>query len=142
LTLNSTGAVIAGTVQAQTPYVGRTSWNAAIDTEITVDDYRFRVSNQGGIYPQIISNTGGTINTAWTAVGAISGTAVTQVGSTGILLPNGSWTTLYNPHGMDASGDTVTVTLQNKAAGRIYRATFMRSDSGSTGYNIIVERLL
>ena len=41
------------------------------------------------------------------------------------------------------AGDTVTVTLQDKNQGSIYRITFMRSDNGSTtGYNIIAERLL
>ena len=41
------------------------------------------------------------------------------------------------------AGDTYTATLQDKALSRIYRATFMRSDNGTTtGYNIIAERLL
>jgi hypothetical protein len=129
-------------VTARTPSFGRLAWNSAIDTELTIDNYRFRVSNQGGIFPQIISNTGGTVNTAWTAVAALNGTAIAQAGNTGILLPYNSWTSLYSGHGMDASGDTVTVTLQNKSAAKIYRITFMRSDDGSVGYNIIAERIL
>jgi hypothetical protein len=129
------------TVTARTPSLGRLAWNSAIDSELTIDSYRFRVSNQGGVFPQIISNTGGTVNTAWTAVAALSGTAIAQTGNTGVLL-SGSWTSLYTAHGMDSSGDTITVTLQNKSAGRIYRITFMRSDDGSVGYNIIAERLL
>ena len=132
-----------GTVTARTSSLARLAWNSAIDTELTVDDYRFRISNQTGIFPQIISNTGGTKNTAWTAVGAISGDAVKQDGSTGNLVPNNSWVSLYTLHGMDSPGDTVTVTLQDKQNGRIYRVTFMGSDDGSTtGYNIIAERLL
>ena len=76
-------------------------------------------------------------------MGAISGTAITQVGSTGTIVANNAWTTLYNSHGMDSPADTITVTLQDKVLGRIYRITFMRSDNGSTtGYNIIAERLL
>jgi hypothetical protein len=134
----STDAVVT----ARTPSFGRLAWNSAIDTELTIDNYRFRVSNQGGIFPQIISNTGGTVNTAWTAVAALNGTAIAQSGSTGVLLPYNSWTSLYTGHGMDASGDTVTVTLQNKSAAKIYRVTFMRSDDGSVGYNIIAERIL
>jgi hypothetical protein len=135
----STDAVVT----ARTPSFGRTAWNAAIDTELTIDNYRFRVSNQGGNFPQIISNTGGTVNTAWTVVAARSGSAITQTGSTGALLPNNSWTSLYTSGGMDNSGDTYVATLQDKSAGRIYRVTFMRSDNGSTtGYNIIAERLL
>lgn len=132
------------TVTARTPSFGRLPWNSAIDTELTIDNYRFRISNQGGIFPQIISNVGGqTRNSAWTAVGAISGDAVKQAGSTGNLVPNNSWVSLYTLHGMDAPGDTVTVTLQDKQNGRIYRVTFMRSDDGATtGYNIIAERLL
>ena len=132
-----------GTVTARTSSLARLAWNSAIDTELTVDDYRFRISNQTGIFPQIISNTGGTKNTAWTAVGAISGDAVKQDGSTGNLVPNNSWVSLYTLHGMDSPGDTVTVTLQDKQNGRIYRVTFMGSDDGSTtGYNIIAECLL
>ena len=131
-------------VTARTSSLARLAWNSAIDTELTVDDYRFRISNQGGIFPQIISNISGqTKNSAWTAVGAISGSAVAQAGSTGNLVPNNAWTSLYTLHSMDNSGDTVTVTLQDKTQGRIYRVTFMRSDNGSTtGYNIIAERLL
>jgi hypothetical protein len=135
ITINGSGVISA--------YYVRTGWNSAIDTEITVDDYRFRISNQGGIFPQIISNISDTKNSAWTAVGAISGTAITQVGSTGTLVANNSWTTLYNSQGMDSAGDTVVVTLQDKTQGRIYRVNFVCSDNGSTtGYNIIAERLL
>jgi hypothetical protein len=131
-------------VTARTPSFGRLAWNSAIDTELTIDDYRFRVSNQGGIYPQIISNVSGqTKNSAWTAVAAISGQAVAQGGSTGNLVPNNAWVSLYTFAAMNSAGDTVTVTLQDKNQGRIYRVTFMRSDNGSTtGYNIIAERLL
>jgi hypothetical protein len=130
------------TVTARTPSVARTAWNAAIDTELTVDNYKFRVSNQGGNFPQVISNTSGTVNSAWTVVASRSGSAVTQTGSTGTLVPNNSWTSLYTSGGMDNSGDTYVATLQDKSAGRIYRVTFMRSDSGTVGYNIIAERLL
>jgi hypothetical protein len=131
-------------VTAKTASFGRLAWNSAIDTELTIDDYRFRVSNSGGIYPQIISNVSGqTKNSAWTAVAAISGSAVGQGGSPGTLVPNNSWTSLYTFAAMNSAGDTVTVTLQDKSQGRIYRITFMRSDNGSTtGYNIIAERLL
>jgi hypothetical protein len=130
-------------VTARTPSFGRLPWNSAIDTELTIDDYRFRVSNQGGIFPQVISNTGGTKNSAWTVVAARSGSAITQTGSTGMLVPNNAWTSLYTSGGMDSAGDTYVATLQDKNQGRIYRITFMRSDNGSTtGYNIIAERLL
>lgn len=144
LTMSSTGVTFNtdATFTSRTPSLARTAFNAAIDTEITVDNMRFRISNQGGIFPQVIGN-GSSRNLAWTGVGAISGSAVAQVGSTGTIVSTSAWTTLYNSHGMDSAGDTVTVTLQDKAAGRIYRITFMRSDNGSTtGYNIIGERIL
>jgi hypothetical protein len=58
-------------------------------------------------------------------------------------VPNNAWVSLYSFAAMNAAGDTVTVTLQDKNLGRIYRVTFMRSDNGATtGYNIIAERLL
>lgn len=144
LTMSTTGVTFNtdATFTSRTPSVSRTAFNSAIDTEITLDNMRFRISNQGGIFPQVIGN-GSSRNLAWTGVGAISGSAVTQVGSTGTIVSTSAWTTLYNSHGMDSAGDTVTVTLQDKAAGRIYRITFMRSDNGSTtGYNIIGERIL
>ena len=135
----NTGAVVT----ARTASIGRLPFNSAIDTELSIDDYRFRVTSTTGIFPQIISNVSGqTKNSAWTSVAAISGQAVAQVGSTGNLVPNNAWVNLYDSHGMDSSGDTVTVTLQDKALGRIYRVTFMRSDAGTVGYNIIAERLL
>jgi hypothetical protein len=131
-------------VTSRTPSFGRLPWNSAIDTELTVDDYRFRVNNTGGnIYPQVISNTGGTKNSAWTAVAAISGSAIAQGGNTGVFVANNAWTNLYTFGSMNSAGDTITVTFQDKPQGRIYRVTFMRSDNGATtGYNIIAERLL
>jgi hypothetical protein len=130
------------TVTARTPSLARTAFNSAIDTELTVDEMRFRISNQGGVFPQVIGNTS-TRNLAWTVVAARSGSAVTQAGSTGTLVASNAWTSLYTLGGMDSAGDTYTATLQDKALSRIYRVTFMRSDNGSTtGYNIIAERLL
>jgi hypothetical protein len=130
-------------VTARTPSFGRTAWNSAIDTELTIDDFRFRVASTGGIHPQVISNTAGTKNVAWQAIAAITGHNSYREGNTGVFVANNAWTSFFTGHGMDAAGDTVTVTLQDKAASRIYRVTFMRSDNGSTtGYNIIAERLL
>jgi hypothetical protein len=132
-------------VTARTPSFGRLPFNSAIDTELTIDDYRFRINTTtGNTYAQVISNVSGqTRNSAWTAVAAISGQAVGQGGSTGTLVPNNAWTSLYTFASMNSAGDTVTVTLQDKQNSRIYRVTFMRSDNGSTaGYNIIAERLL
>jgi hypothetical protein len=130
------------TVTARTPSLARTAFNSAIDTEITVDELRFRISNQGGIFPQVIGNSSSR-NLAWTVVAARSGSAVAQAGSTGSIVSNSTWTSLYTFGGMDSAGDTYTVTLQDKALSRIYRVTFMRSDNGATtGYNIIAERLL
>ena len=137
------GLKVTGPVNAQSAYYGRTPWNSALDTEVTIDDYRFRISNQGGVFPQVISNTGGNKNSAWTVVAARSGSAITQTGSTGTLVANNAWTSLYTSGGMDSAGDTFVCTLQDKNEGRIYRITFMRSDNGATtGYNIIAERLL
>ena len=144
LTMSSTGVTFNtdATFTSRTPSLARTAFNSAIDTEITVDEMRFRISNQGGIFPQVIGNTSSR-NLAWTVVAARSGSAVAQAGSTGAIVASNAWTSLYTGGGMDSAGDTYTATLQDKALGRIYRITFMRSDNGSTtGYNIIAERLL
>lgn len=145
LTMSPTGVSFntGATFTARTPALARTSFNAAIDTELTVNDLRFRISNQGGVFPQVISNTGGSKNLAWTCIAASNTRAVTQTGSTGSIVANNAWTSLFTSFGMDAAGDTITVTLQDKGVGIIYRITFMRSDNGSTtGYNIIGERIL
>ena len=145
LTMSPTGfnVNLDATVTARTPSLARTAFNAAMSTELTVDNMRFRITNSGlaGIFPQVIGN-GSARNLAWTVVAARSGSAVTQAGSTGTIVADDAWTTLYSLGGMDSSGDTFTATLQDKGAGRIYRVTFMRSDSGGDGFNIIAERLL
>jgi hypothetical protein len=145
LTMNTTAFNVNtnAVVTARTPSLARLAWNSAMGTELTVDNMRFRITNSGlaGIFPQVIGN-GSTRNLAWTVVAARSGSAVTQAGSTGTIVADNAWTTLYNLGGMDSSGDTFTATLQDKGAGTIYRVTFMRSDSGGDGFNIIAERLL
>jgi hypothetical protein len=129
-------------ITGQSPTISKTAFNAALDTEITVGNFRFRITSSGGIFPQVIGN-GGAVNAAWTCIAALDGTVVAQAGSTGTIVSSSVWSTLYNLHGMDAAGDTINCTIQDKAAGRIYRVTFMRSDNGSTtGYNIIGERIL
>jgi hypothetical protein len=146
LTMNTTAFNVNtnAVVTARTPSLARTAFNAAMGTELTVDEMRFRITNSGlaGVFPQVIGNTS-TRNLAWTVVAARSGSAVTQAGSTGTLVASNAWTSLYTLGGMDSAGDTFTATLQDKALSRIYRVTFMRSDNGTdTGYNIIAERLL
>jgi hypothetical protein len=136
LTINSSG------LTSRTPSVAKLAWNSAVATELTVDNYRFRVQSSGSPTAQIISNTSGSVNSAWTAVASISGSAIGQTGSTGALISNSAWTNLYGSN-MGSAGDTIVVNLQDKSAGRIYRVTFMRSDDGATtGYNIIAERLV
>jgi hypothetical protein len=147
LTMNTTAFNINtdAVVTARTPSLARTAFNAAMGTELTVNDMRFRITNSGlaGVFPQVISNASYSKNLAWTAVTARSGSAINQAGSTGVIVANNAWTSLYTSLGIDSPGDTVTVTLQDKALGRIYRVTFMRSDDGATdGFNIIAERLL
>ena len=146
LTMSPTGFNVNtnAVVTARTPSLARTAFNAAMGTELTVDEMRFRITNSGlvGIFPQVIGN-GSARNLAWTVVAARSGSAVNQAGSTGTIVASDAWTTLYNLGGMDSSGDTFTATLQDKGAGRIYRVTFMRSDqAGGDGFSIIAERLL
>lgn len=122
--------------------ITKTSWNAAIDTEITVDNYRFRVHSSTGIFPEVISNTGSPVLSSWVSVAACDGDSIKQGGNASTSILSGSWSQLYTFHGMDASGDTVVTTLLDRSVGKIYRITFIRSLYASvTGYNIIVERL-
>ena len=45
---------------------------------------------------------------------------------------------------MDARSDRLTAHITDKNAGKIYRATFMKTNnsSNSDGYNIVVERII
>ena len=129
-------------ITSNTPRKARTNWNSTIDTELTVGNFRFRISNQGGIFPQLISNTGGTLNVCWTSVATYNGYGITQLGNTGVIIANNAWTTIFNGHGMDAAGDTCVAHITDKGNGNVYRVTFIRADNGSTtGYSIFAEKL-
>lgn len=131
-------------IKALTTYQGKSSFNTALSAETTVDNYRFRIANSGGIFPQIISNTSGNVDSCWSFIASVSGNATPMGQNSGTLVSNSSWTTLFSNHGLDSRGDTVIVHVTDKSAGRIYRVTFLvTNDSGNTtGYNILVERLI
>lgn len=127
---------------AKTPHKSKTNYNQALATEIAIDNVRYRIANSGGIFPQVISNTAGTLNVSWVAVATLNGVSITFNNNTGTSIPNNSWTSLFTSHGMDAAGDMVIVTLTDKNNGIVHRVTFMRNDDGATtGYSIFVERL-
>ena len=127
---------------SNTPYRVRTSWNAALNTEISLDNFSYRVTSSGGVFPQVKNNTGGNLNIDWISVATISGTSITQTGSTGSIVSGGSWTSLYTNHGMDAAADMVITHITDKGNGKVHRVTFMRNDDGgTTGYSIFVEKL-
>lgn len=142
LTLNSSGATIAGSIIGQTPYKARTPWNAALNFEISLENFTYRVTSSGGTFPQFKDNTAGSLNCDWISVATVNGSAITQTGSTGTIVTSGSWQTLYSAHGLDAAADMVITHLTDKGNGRVYRITFMRNDDGAnTGYSIFVEKL-
>lgn len=131
-------------IQALTPYSGKTSFNVPLDTEVTVDNYKFRISSQGGVFPQVASSTGSNVDTCWTIIGFVFGTTYGTTGNSNSgTLVNG-YTTLYSGHGMDTRGDCLVATITDKNAGKIYRVTFVVSNNSSntTGYNILVERII
>ena len=128
-------------IQAKTTYVGKTAYNVPLDTELTVGNFTFRVSNQGGIFGQVKSSSGSGVNTSFTSFGCVSGASIGQTSNTGFNLT--TYASVWTTHGMDAAGDYVQSLVVDKNNSRIYRVTFMRNDNGSTtGYNIIVEQLI
>lgn len=137
-TINSSG------INAITSFKGKTPYNQALDTEVTVDNYKFRISNQGGVFPQVASSTGSNIDTCWSVIGYVVGTTNGVTGSQNAgTLVNG-YTTLYSGHGMDDRGDCLVATVTDKNAGKIYRVTFIVSNNSAntTGYSILVERII
>ena len=134
---------VGGNLESRTPYKAKTAWNAALNTETAaVDNFVYRVTSSGGTFPQFKNNTGGNLNCDWISVATISGTSITQTGSTGTIVSGGSWVTLYNSHGMDSPADMVITHLTDKGNGKVHRITFMRNDDGATtGYSILVEKL-
>ena len=138
------GVKLGGDVISTTPFQGKSPFNSALNTEVVVDNIKYRIANSGGIFPQIISNTSGTVDVCWSIVGVVSGAGTTSNENSGTLVANNAWTTLYSTHGMDTRGDNLVAHITDNNAGRIYRATFMvtNNSSNTTGYNIIVERIV
>lgn len=132
-------------IKALTPFLGKTSYNAGLGSEVAVDNIKYRITNSGGVFPQIASNTGGNVDVCYSGIGVVSGAAQTPAyaNNSGILISS-SWTSVYSAHGMDTRGDQFVLTVTDKNAGKIYRATYLvtNDSSNATGYNIIVERLI
>jgi hypothetical protein len=133
-------------LRAITAYKGKTSFNAALDTVVTVDNLKFRISNQGGVFPQVASASGSTVDVCYSAVGYVNGATnpATAHNSGYILDSAGTWLSLYSAHGMDDRGDYIDFHITDKGAGKIYRVTFLVTNNASntTGYNILVERII
>lgn len=132
-------------IKANTPFLGKTSYNAGLGSEVSVDNIKYRVTNSGGIFPQVASTTGGNVDVCYSGIGIVSGAAQTPAyaNNSGILISS-SWTSVYSAHGMDTRGDQFVLTITDKNAGKIYRVTYLvtNDSSNATGYNIIVERLI
>lgn len=130
-------------LRAITAYKGKTSFNVALDTEFTVDNLKFRVSNQGGVFPQVGNASGSNVDICWSAMTVVSGGSATTQNS-GTIISSGSWTSLYTAHGLDTRSDTVVAHITDKNSGKIYRATYLvtNNSGNTTGYNIVVERII
>lgn len=137
------GVVMGGPVNAQTSYITRTSYNAAVGTEVTAGNMRFRFTDTTNYNPQVISNTGGSLNVGWTSYAIVFGNGMESNNTnTGVSIPNNSWTTLYSHWGLTHALDMVVVTIMDKNNSQVFRVTFLRGDNGATaGGNIIVEQL-
>jgi hypothetical protein len=132
-------------LRALSTYQGKTPFNSAIDTVVTVDNIKYRISNQGGVFPQIASASGSTVDVCYDVLGVVNGNTPASAQNSGyILAANGTWLSIYSSHGMDSRGDRLTAHITDKNAGKIYRATFMKTNNSSNqdGYNIIVERII
>lgn len=133
-------------IDAISSYKGKAPFNSALDTVVTVDNLKYRISNQGGVFPQVASASGSTVDVAYSAVGYINGTTnpATAHNSGYILAADGTWLSLFSAHGMDDRGDYIVFHIVDKGAGKIYRVTYMvtNNSSNTTGYNILVERII
>jgi hypothetical protein len=118
------------------------SFNLALDAELSVDNLKYRVTNSGGVFPQVGSTTGGNVDVSWTIAGYVNGSGTLGAQNGGVNI--NAYTNLYAAHGLDTRGDMVIATIVDKAAGKIYRVTFIVSNNSgnTTGYSIIVERIL
>jgi len=130
-------------IDAITSYKGKTSFNVALDTEFTVDNLKFRISNQGGVFPQVGNASGTNVDLCWSAMAVVSGGSVSSQNS-GVIISAGSWSSIYTAHGLDTRGDTIVAHITDKNSGKIYRVTYLvtNNSSNTTGYNILVERII
>jgi hypothetical protein len=132
-------------IQGQTAYMAKTAYSAALDTTVTVDNLKYRISNQGGVFPQVQGATGN-VDVCYSGIGYINGASNPAMAhNSGFILGTGaSWLSLYSTHGMDDRGDYIAFHITDKSAGKIYRVTFMKNNTGSNVdcYDIIVERIM
>ena len=152
ITANSlqTGALSSVTINAtditaNTPAKAKSSFNVALGTIVGVDNYFFRIANDGGIFPQVQSALfTGSVDSCWSFFASVNGNATITAQNSGTLVPTNSWVTLFGNHGLDSRGDTVVVHITDKNAGKVYRVTFLvtNNSSNTTGYNIVVERIV
>lgn len=130
-------------IKATTSYVGKTPFNSALDATVTVDSLKFRISNQSGVFPQVGNASGTNVDLCWSTTATVSGGSVSSQNS-GTIVSAGAWVSVYTDHGMDSRGDTVVAHVTEKNAGKVYRVTFLvtNDSNNTTGYNIVVERLI
>lgn len=144
-TVISAGTINATTIVSGTPAAAKSSYNVALGTTVGVDNYTFRIANDGGIFPQVQSASFiDSIDSCWSFFASVTGNATITAQNSGTLVPTNSWVTLFGNHGMDSRGDTVVVHITDKNAGKIYRVTFLvtNNSSNTTGYNIVIERII
>ena len=147
LTMSPTAVTFnaGATVISQTPVLGRTSFNVLLDTVVTVDNLKYRISNSGGVFPQVASASGGNVDVCYDVLGVVNGAGTAYAQNSGyILLANGTWLSIFSAHVMDSRGDRLTAHITDKSASKIYRVTYMKTNNSSNtdGYNIIVERIM
>lgn len=134
-------AVTTSGLRATSAYKAK-QFNGALDAEVSSDNLKFRVSNSGGIFPQVGSTTGSNVDISFTLSGYVAGAGDVSSQNSGALV--NSYTTIYNSHGLDTRGDMIVATVVDKNAGKIYRVTFIVSNNSSntTGYSIVIERII
>ena len=129
----------SGTNISNVPIIFRTIYGAALDTELTVEAFKMRVSSGTNTRLQFASTSSlALINGTWAGTTAVASVGTT-FNNTGAALSATIWTD-YNTVSLTATGNTILLTFLDTTNSRLYRV--LACKTGSTTAAITAERLI
>ena len=130
------GALNVGSSTGNVPVMSRLGYNTALNTELTVDAFMYRVNSSTNRLQ--IKATSTSTSIYWAGYGAIfSATTASSFTSNGSTVNSSTWIDMTTS-AIGNGGDTLFLSIQDQDNSKVYRLIASR---GSSGAAIIVERI-